>query len=113
MKYLLYALLVVLPVAAQFRPLPVFAQAGDLGLPNTPMGYLGLITQEITADKTKELKLRAVRGVPNHRRRTGAGVCRQAGISQKLSVRAGSGCREHGGKKYRCVQVSRAPVRNC
>jgi S1-C subfamily serine protease len=64
MKYVLYGLLVMLPVAGQLRPLPVLAQAGgDLGLPNTPMGYLGLITQEITADKAKELKLRAVRGV--------------------------------------------------
>jgi serine protease Do len=49
--------------AVQFRPLPVLAQAGELGLPNAPMGYLGIITQEITADKAKELKLRAVRGV--------------------------------------------------
>ena len=63
MKYVLYAVLVMLPVAVQIRPLPVLAQAGDLGLPNTPMGYLGLISQEIDANKAKELKLRAVRGV--------------------------------------------------
>jgi S1-C subfamily serine protease len=63
MKYLLYTLLALLPATLQFRPLPAIAQAGDLGLPNTPMGYLGLITQEIDAAKAKELRLRAVRGV--------------------------------------------------
>jgi len=38
-------------------------QIGDLDLPNAPMGYLGIFTQEVNADRAKELKLRATRGV--------------------------------------------------
>jgi len=46
--------------ARQFNPGP---RGGDLGLPNTPMGYLGIFTQEVNADRAKQLKLHAVRGV--------------------------------------------------
>jgi len=49
--------------AQQFNAPPGFAQGGNLGLPNTPMGYLGILTQEVDADKAKDLKLQAARGV--------------------------------------------------